>query len=139
LGNLVPLFFLVPQIIVFMGTQDMVDYHCDLLTRIFAGAGGDDRGRQKKLAVDPGELEDDEGLLEGLELDSRPRDPVNAFIARLHGSLDQKDRIAIFTKFREAKTGILLCTVSMRLFVQDFNEENGSAKCIDYRCGNRRF
>lgn len=34
------------------------------------------------------------------------------FISRLHGSLTQQERSAIFKAFKEAKSGVLLTTVS---------------------------
>ncbi|CAG0915753.1 unnamed protein product, partial [Notodromas monacha] len=92
------------KIIVFMGTQDMVDFHAELFTRIYAGADG------KSSGVDDEDLEDDEGLLDAIDKASKKRRPVKAYIARLHGKMEQKERTAIFSKFRDTKAGILLCT-----------------------------
>lgn len=41
-------------------------------------------------------------------------------VFRLHGSLTQQERSAIFKAFREAKSGVLLTTVSTKQFIHLF-------------------
>lgn len=69
-----------------MATQDMVDYHTEILSSVLT------------KPVD----EDDD--------DSDPLVDVEFF--RLHGSMTQKERTDVFKTFRQANSGVLLCTVS---------------------------
>lgn len=69
-----------------MATQDMIDYHAEILPKIL-GKPRDD---------------DDE--------DSEPLVDVEFF--KLHGSMLQKERTEVFKTFRAARSGVLLCTVS---------------------------
>lgn len=68
-----------------MATQDMIDYHTELLSSIL------------------GKPEDDE------DEDSDPL--VDAEFFKLHGSMTQKERTEVFKAFRVARSGVLLCTV----------------------------
>ncbi|XP_078044649.1 ATP-dependent DNA helicase DDX31 [Augochlora pura] len=70
--------------LVFMATQDMVDYHTEILSSVLG------------KPVD----EEDE--------DSDPLVDVEFF--KLHGSMTQKDRTEVFKTFRQARSGVLLCT-----------------------------
>ncbi|OXU24684.1 hypothetical protein TSAR_005180 [Trichomalopsis sarcophagae] len=72
------------KILVFMATQDMIDYHAEVLSTVL------------NKPVD----EEDE--------DSEPLVDVEFF--KLHGSMTQKERTEIFKTFRAAKSGVLLCT-----------------------------
>ncbi|CAL7947798.1 unnamed protein product [Xylocopa violacea] len=72
------------KILIFMATQDMVDYHTEILSAVLT------------KPVD----EDDD--------DSDPLVDVEFF--KLHGSMTQKDRTEVFKTFRQAKSGVLLCT-----------------------------
>ena len=69
-----------------MATQDMIDFHANILSSILG------------KPID----EEDE--------DSDPLVDVEFF--KLHGSMTQKERTEVFKTFRQAKTGVLLCTVS---------------------------
>lgn len=69
-----------------MATQDMIDYHAEVLSTVL------------NKPID----EEDE--------DSEPLVDVEFF--KLHGSMSQKERTEIFKTFRAAKSGVLLCTVS---------------------------
>lgn len=73
-----------------MATQDMVDYHTEILSSVL---------------TKPTDEDDD---------DSDPLVVMEFF--KLHGSMTQKERIEIFKTFRQAKSGILLCTVSNALY-----------------------
>lgn len=72
------------KILIFMATQDMVDYHTEILSSVL---------------TKPTDEDDD---------DSDPLVVMEFF--KLHGSMTQKERIEIFKTFRQTKSGILLCT-----------------------------
>nr|XP_012145809.1 PREDICTED: probable ATP-dependent RNA helicase CG8611 [Megachile rotundata] len=72
------------KILVFMATQDMVDYHTEILSSVLT------------KPVD----EDDD--------DSDPLVDVEFF--KLHGNMTQKERTDVFKTFRQANSGVLLCT-----------------------------
>ncbi|XP_053987364.1 probable ATP-dependent RNA helicase CG8611 [Hylaeus volcanicus] len=72
------------KLLIFMATQDMVDYHTEILSTVLT------------KPVD----EDDE--------DSDPLVDIEFF--KLHGNMTQKERTEVFKTFRLAKTGVLLCT-----------------------------
>ncbi len=59
--------------LVFMATQDMVDYHAELLGRFLSSTHREGQGLPK---VD---------------------------VLRLHGSMGQADRVAVFKRFRDHK------------------------------------
>ncbi|XP_037074046.1 probable ATP-dependent RNA helicase DDX31 [Pollicipes pollicipes] len=63
------------KLVVFMNTQDMVDYHAALLETCLPGRG-----------------------------------PADLRFFRLHGSMTQADRTGVFTEFRTARAGVLICT-----------------------------
>lgn len=71
-----------------MATQDMVDYHTEILSSV---------------------------LTKPVDEDNDDSDPlVDVEFFKLHGSMTQKDRTDVFKTFRLAKSGVLLCTVSSR-------------------------
>ncbi|EZA50827.1 probable ATP-dependent RNA helicase CG8611 [Ooceraea biroi] len=72
------------KILIFMATQDMVDYHTEILSSVLT------------KPMD----ENDE--------DSDPLVDVEFF--KLHGNMMQKERTEVFRTFRQAKSGVLLCT-----------------------------
>lgn len=69
-----------------MATQDMLDYHSEIMS----------------MVLNKPRDEEDE--------DSEPLVDVEFF--KLHGSMSQKDRTEVFKTFRNARSGVLLCTVS---------------------------
>ncbi|XP_043469851.1 probable ATP-dependent RNA helicase CG8611 [Leptopilina heterotoma] len=72
------------KILVFMATQDMIDYHTEILN----------------LILSKPEDDDDE--------DSDPLVDVEFF--KLHGSMSQKERTEVFKTFKKANSGVLFCT-----------------------------
>ncbi|KAK2588088.1 hypothetical protein KPH14_004150 [Odynerus spinipes] len=72
------------KIVVFMATQDMVDYYTDILSSVLNKPTNE-------------EDEDSEAL-------------VNVEFLKLHGNMDQKERTEVFKTFRLAKSSVLLCT-----------------------------
>lgn len=92
---------------VFMGTSTMVDYHYELFTRFLV-----------KMPRNRGKLKSGEiVLLEGIENESDDEEEtvLDFEFFKLHGNMDQSARKDVFTRFRAAKTGVLLCTVSILL------------------------
>lgn len=72
------------KILVFMATQDMVDYHTEILNSILSKPEDDD------------------------DEDSDPLVDVEFF--KLHGSMSQKERTEVFKTFKKANSGVLFCT-----------------------------
>lgn len=96
------------KVFVFMASTQMVDYHYDLFTRYLVNMPKN-RGKLKTgnvvlLDEDP-EMDTDSEEEEEVVLDMP--------IFKLHGSMDQKARKEVFTAFRNATKGVLLCTVSL--------------------------
>ncbi|XP_058800027.1 probable ATP-dependent RNA helicase CG8611 [Phymastichus coffea] len=72
------------KIIVFVATQDMVDFHTETLSTVL---------------TKPTDAEDE---------DSDPLVDIEFF--KLHGNMSHKERTDIFKTFRQAKSGVLFCT-----------------------------
>ncbi|XP_050459309.1 probable ATP-dependent RNA helicase CG8611 [Cataglyphis hispanica] len=72
------------KIVIFMATQDMVDYHIEILSSVLTKPMDDD------------------------DEDSDPLVDVEFF--KLHGNMTQKERTEVFKTFSQAKSGVLLCT-----------------------------
>ncbi|KAG5342567.1 Y8611 helicase, partial [Acromyrmex charruanus] len=72
------------KILIFMATQDMVDYHTEILSSILTKPIDDD------------------------DEDSDPLVDIEFF--KLHGNMTQKERTEVFKTFSQAKSGVLLCT-----------------------------
>lgn len=69
-----------------MATQDMVDYHTEILSSI---------------------------LTKSVDDNDKDSDPlVNVEFFKLHGNMTQKERTEVFKTFSRAESGVLLCTVS---------------------------
>lgn len=79
------------KILVFVATQDLVDYHSTLMQKVLNEENYDS------------DSENEVGVTCG----------VTFF--KLHGSMSQQDRTKVFKEFRAAKTGVLFCTVSFFL------------------------
>lgn len=80
--------------LVFLGTQDMVDYYAELLSSIF------------------GTSKEDVPLSEGLSYFLN----CGIELFKLHGNMKQSERTEVFKTFRESQFGVLLCTVSIFYF-----------------------
>lgn len=74
-----------------MATQDMVDYHTEVLSSILTKPIDDDD-------------EDSDSL-------------VDVEFFKLHGNMTHMERREIFKTFRQAKSGVLLCTVSLIFYI----------------------
>lgn len=98
------------KLLIFMSTQDLIDYHYDIMVEILA--------REKSThEKDDLKFDDDDEDLLGLESDDDEEDTEDGLLPglkffKLHGSMTQVERSSVFKEFREVKTGVLLCTVS---------------------------
>lgn len=102
------------KIFVFMGTSAMVDFHFELFTKLLV-----------KMPTNRGKLTSgDVVLLEGVDDNSEDDEEIimSVDIFKLHGSMEQSARKDVFTKFRSAKAGILLCTVSCNLNISFYRK-----------------
>ncbi|KAK3911609.1 putative ATP-dependent RNA helicase DDX31 [Frankliniella fusca] len=96
------------KMLIFMATQDMVDFHTEMLTTVLGT-------REKKTgAIDEdSDLEDEYGLLKKKDDDEEDdKDPsmVDIEFFKLHGNMTQKERTDVFKTFRSVTSGVLLCT-----------------------------
>lgn len=92
------------KIFLFMATGTMVDYHYDLFSKCLL-----------RMPKNRGKLKSgDVLLLNDMADDSDEEEEVvlAAELFKLHGSMDQSSRKDVFMRFRAARNGILLCTVS---------------------------
>uniref|UniRef100_A0A2M4ALH3 ATP-dependent RNA helicase n=2 Tax=Anopheles triannulatus TaxID=58253 RepID=A0A2M4ALH3_9DIPT len=92
--------------LVFMATQDLVDFHYDIMVEVLT--------RKRLDSEDEREDEDDDG--EESEAEKEDGDegdsvllPQLAFF-KLHGRMSQVERSSVFQEFRKAKAAVLLCT-----------------------------
>lgn len=85
------------KILVFVATQDLVDFHHDLMVECLTRKVLDDDDEDKDDEDDDDETD---GILVGVRF------------FKLHGSLSQVERNAVFREFVNAKSGVLLTTVS---------------------------
>ncbi|CAG9764378.1 unnamed protein product [Ceutorhynchus assimilis] len=85
---------------VFMATTQMVDFHYELFTKYLL-----------KMPINKGKLKNGDVLLLDEEDDSDDEmQALDMEIFKLHGSMTQQERKAVFNGFRKAEKGILLCT-----------------------------
>lgn len=112
------------KMIIFFATQDMVDYHTALFSTVLSRYGAEIKSKtsllrraEKVLAgkQDDGEGSHDEEDVEEEEEEeleqgkSRER-PDAILFQKLHGSMTQQDRSAVFKSFKDAAAGVLMCT-----------------------------
>lgn len=81
-----------------MATQDMIDYYTEILSSVLTKPIDDN------------------------DEDSDPLVDVEFF--KLHGNMTQKERMEVFRTFSQAKSGVLLCTVSHMLSKITLNVSN---------------
>ncbi|XP_050099293.1 probable ATP-dependent RNA helicase CG8611 [Anopheles aquasalis] len=95
--------------LVFMATQDLVDFHYDIMVEVLT--------RKRLDSEDEREDEDDDEEVEKDDEDDDDEDddgnsvllPQLAFF-KLHGRMSQVERSSVFQEFRKAKAAVLLCT-----------------------------
>lgn len=86
--------------IVFMATSQMVDFHHELFSKCLLKMPINKGKLKQVLVLDELDDSDDEEVVLDVEL------------FRLHGNMSQQERKTVFSGFRKAKKGILICTVS---------------------------
>jgi ATP-dependent RNA helicase DDX31/DBP7 len=94
------------KVFVFMATSQMVDYHYDLFRKYLVNMPKN-RGQMKIGEV---------SLLENSDFEDSDEEEevvLDTEFFKLHGSMDQGKRKEVFSGFRAAKKGVLLCTVSV--------------------------
>jgi ATP-dependent RNA helicase DDX31/DBP7 len=91
------------KVFVFMATSQMVDYHYDLFRKYLVNMPKN-RGQMKIGEV---------SLLENSDFEDSDEEEevvLDTEFFKLHGSMDQSKRKEVFSGFRAAKKGVLLCT-----------------------------
>lgn len=102
------------KLLVFLATQDMVDYHCELLDRclnldhVRSKGGKSNRLSGRNPSAEAREMLSEVNVDETALPKSDERDGIP--FLKLHGSMGQKDRVDVFNNFRKASSGVLLCT-----------------------------
>jgi len=92
------------KVIVFMSTQDAVEFHSRLFIHLFSKKPEDPMETNEKLQdLAMGRRNAD------LDSDDDEEEPILA-VWRLHGDMSQKDRTKTFAEFGKATTGVLFCT-----------------------------
>ncbi|KAL9692482.1 hypothetical protein quinque_016420, partial [Culex quinquefasciatus] len=89
--------------LVFMATQDLVDYHYDIMVEVLT---------QKKPDSDA-ENSDSDGESSSSEPETSPASAIllpKVTFFKLHGKMTQIERSSVFKEFRAARTAVLLCT-----------------------------
>ena len=102
------------KLLVFLATQDMVDYHCELLDRCLNLDHLDGKGDKSSRLSDMNLSAEAREMLGEVNANETPlpksdREDGIPFL-KLHGSMGQKDRVDVFNNFRNATSGVLLCT-----------------------------
>jgi len=101
------------KMLVFLPTQDMVDFYTKFLEIILHGEEGE---HTDDTAEDAGEITEDAKLLMGDKyFDKKLKPKLSGLdqsirLLRLHGNMKQSDRLAVFQDFRSSSSGVLMCT-----------------------------
>ncbi|XP_055610217.1 probable ATP-dependent RNA helicase CG8611 [Uranotaenia lowii] len=91
--------------LVFMATQDLVDYHYDVMVEVLT--------QEKPDSDNENDSDDDEEVSEDEESDSESKETIllpNVRFFKLHGKMTQIERSSVFKEFRSSKSAVLLCT-----------------------------
>ena len=103
------------KLLVFMATQDMVDFHCELFDRCLNKDDGQDE--QESEEEEPLDYNEDARQVMGnMRHAEKPQRPPKKAASRplkllkLHGSMDQKDRLKILEQVKSSKDCVLFCT-----------------------------
>merc|ERR1719450_298886 len=101
------------KMLVFLPTQDMVEFYTKFLEIILHGESGE---HTDDTAEDAGEITEDAKLLMGDKyFDKKLKPKLSGLdqsirLLRLHGNMKQSDRLAVFQDFRSSSSGVLMCT-----------------------------
>lgn len=99
------------KILVFMATQDMIDFHTELLNAVLV-KGDNDRDLGDEEEKEVGDSDGENSVKIEDSDDEEVHGLVNVQIFKLHGSMSQQERTEVFKTFRGVKIGVLFCTVS---------------------------
>lgn len=116
------------KILVFMATQDLVDFHHDAMVEVLTRKVLDEDDETAGNQMEQQDVEDEVDLEEveekykkqqqnkqGKKTRAGHKDEVylkGVRFFRLHGSMTQVERKSVFAEFRKSKSGVLLSTVS---------------------------
>ncbi|XP_049547905.1 probable ATP-dependent RNA helicase CG8611 isoform X1 [Anopheles darlingi] len=93
--------------LVFMATQDLVDFHYDIMVEVLTRKRLDSEDERED------EAEDEENVSEKEDDDDDEGNSVllpQLTFFKLHGRMSQVERSSVFQEFRKAKAAVLLCT-----------------------------
>jgi len=102
------------KMLVFLPTQDMVDFYTKFLEIILWGEKGEDIN--DAVEDDTEEITEDAKLLMGDKyFDKKVKQKLKGLdqtirLLKLHGSMKQADRLSVFQDFRSSSSGVLMCT-----------------------------
>jgi len=102
------------KMLVFLPTQDMVDFYTQFLEIILWGEKAEDI--EDAVEDDTEEITEDAKLLMGDKyFDKKVKAKLsgldkNIRLLKLHGSMKQADRLSVFQDFRSSSSGVLMCT-----------------------------
>ena len=99
------------KILIFLPTQDMVDFYTKVLERALWGRTEEEADEEEELLGEGEELSEEARLLLGKEEKVGQRAGVQSpRLLRLHGNMKQAERLAVFQEFRQEAGGVLLST-----------------------------
>ena len=105
------------KVLIFMPTQDSVDYHSELLGRCINNANSkreinEISDQEDELTSEAKQFLGNNKLKDKSSNDASVSDLKQIRMFKLHGSMSQKDRMDVFNKFRGADSdgSVLLCT-----------------------------
>jgi len=102
------------KMLVFLPTQDMVDFYTKYLEIILWGEKGEDIN--DAVEDDTEEITEDAKLLMGDKyFDKKVKQKLSGLdqtikLLKLHGNMKQADRLSVFQEFRSSASGVLMCT-----------------------------
>lgn len=112
------------KMIVFMATQDMVDYHTTLLRHMLGRYGSVQETKPAQQTEEQTEADDVLAAFNSIKTNKRKekklleqkqdgededKEPLIHFM-QLRGNMAQSDRTKVFNQFRAAPSGVLICT-----------------------------
>jgi len=99
------------KLLVFMATQDMVDFHCELFDRCINNSDDkeDDHDQNDfEMSKDALDTTNSDSKFETKSMVHPSRRPLK--LLKLHGSMQQKDRIKIVEDVKKSEYCVLFCT-----------------------------
>lgn len=105
------------KMLVFLATQDMVDFYTEALQIVFGGVNHEDEEAEEEEEEEDEMTEEAKLVLGSDRLEKKSSkggstkglDP-SIKLLKLHGNMGQKERVNVFQEFRTTDSGILMCT-----------------------------